>query len=95
MTNGAAAGPYSLTVSNGSDSVLLGYTLTPSTSVTNAAITASSTSDGASDVVYTTTFTATNGLTASAGESTFSTITLTFPASYTPPTYPSNACNRS
>ena len=88
VTNGATADPYSLTVSNGSVSVLLGYTLTPSTSVGNAAIAASSTSDGASDVVYTTTFTATNGLTADG----FSTITLTFPGTYTPPTYTSN-CN--
>ena len=93
VTNSGPAAADSLTVSNGSDSVQLGYTLTPPTAVSNASITASSTSDAASDVVYSTTFTATNGLTASAGESTFSTITLTFPGSYSAPTYTSN-CNQ-
>ncbi len=89
VTNTGPAGPYSLTVSNGSVSVQLGYTLTPSTSVTNATITASSDSDSATHVVYTTTFTATNGLT----NDGYSTITLAFPSDYTPPTYTSN-CNQ-
>ncbi|MGD0749659.1 MAG: fibronectin type III domain-containing protein, partial [Acidimicrobiales bacterium] len=93
VTNSGPAASDSLTVSNGSASVQLGYTLTPSTSVANAAISASSTSDGASDVVYTTTFTATNGLTADGGGHAFSTITLTFPSTYTAPTYTSN-CNQ-
>ncbi|HSZ35510.1 MAG TPA: fibronectin type III domain-containing protein, partial [Acidimicrobiales bacterium] len=89
VTNAGPAASDGLTVNNGSVSVQLGYTLTPSTSVTNATITASSDSDQATHVVYTTTFTATNGLTSDG----YSTITLTFPSDYTPPTYTSN-CNQ-
>ena len=90
VTNsGPASATDYLTVNNGSVSVQLGYALTPPTSVSNASIAASSTSDGASDVVYSTTFTATNGLTADG----YSNVTLTFPSTYTAPTYTSN-CNQ-
>ena len=85
----SSAGDQTFTLATSADPtpVDLIVDLTSPTAVSNENISATSTSDKATEVAYTTTFKSTNELVGG-----YSTITLTLPSGYTAPTYSSN-CN--